>query len=133
MEAQFTALDYDLSSMSDQEIEGAISVCKSNTLLGLCNLNALFEENYRRAGRLNPIWNTPAVATDEQARALYRRYAELCMRVEKLTMASDTERHAAARKRDDFFDKVLELRNVTFDEWLELNSLQRKAVWGFQF
>jgi len=56
--SQFVALDYDLSSMSDQVIENAISVCRSNKILGARNLNALFEENYRRAGLPNPAWNT---------------------------------------------------------------------------
>ncbi|MCT4367054.1 MAG: hypothetical protein N3Z28_05215 [Synechococcaceae cyanobacterium MAG-AL2] len=57
MPAAFIALDYNLDSMSNHAIEGAIFICRSHQGLGARNLNALFEENYRRAGEPNPDWN----------------------------------------------------------------------------
>ena len=60
MPSLFTAPGYpNLQTMSNRELNYAISICRSNKMLGVENLNALYEESWARGGFQNPSWNTP--------------------------------------------------------------------------
>ncbi len=75
--------------------------------------------------------------TDAQAREMHAEHQELCHRVHLLTRfscygsQSHKDVYSVAAERDALFRKMLELRGVTFSEWVKLDDAQRKAVWGF--